>query len=149
MKHSPKDSKTSSAQSAKKSLPRTKPPQKRTYDHVTSYQVLMKSGSMDSLSSVYSAHGGKGDYKITGKIKLELWYMNEQLFVHVVKAKGLAATKKGGSNPYVKMHLLPECEKMYKRKTSIHKRTTKPDFNETLKVNKTTVCSSRCVCVVC
>lgn len=129
MKHS-ETHKKSNTLPAKKSPPRAK-----SSLPSTSYQVLVKSSSTESLSSTYSAHGGKGDYRITGKIKLEMWYGDEQLFVHVMKAKGLATAKREGvSNPYVKIYLLPDRDKQSKRKTSVHRKTTNPEFDETLKV---------------
>lgn len=91
--------------------------------------------SLNSLTSMYSAPAGKGDYDITGKLEVAVWYKGGQLFVHVVMAKGLAAAKKGGvSNPYVKMYLLPDRGKCIKRKTGAQRKTTNPVFDETLKV---------------
>ena len=102
------------------------------------YQVIVKSSStesLNSLSSMYSASAGKGDYEITGKVELEIWYKDGQLFVHVIRVKGLATTKTGGMiNPYVKLNLLPDCGKHFKRKNGVHKKTTNPHFDETLKV---------------
>lgn len=121
MKHSHEYSKKSNTQPAKKSPPRAKSSLRST-----SYQVLVKSSSTESLSSTYSAHGGKGDYRITGKIKLEMWYGDEQLFVHVMKAKGLATAKREGvSNPYVKIYLLPDRDKQSKRKSNCYKCSSK------------------------
>lgn len=91
--------------------------------------------SLKSLTSMYSAPAGKGDYDITGKLQVGVWYKNGQLLVQVMTAKGLAAAKKGGvSNPYVKMYLLPDLGKCTKRKTSVQRKTTNPVFDEILKV---------------
>ena len=101
--------------------------------------MLMRSsstGSQNSLTSVYSASVGKGDYDITGKLEVGVWFKDGQLSVHVVRAKGLSATKQGDvGNPYVKIYLLPDHGKHSKRKTGIQRKTTDPDFNETLKVH--------------
>lgn len=91
--------------------------------------------SFSSLSSIYSADGGQGDYHITGKVLVGLWHKNETLFVHVVMARGLAGAKAGGlSDPYVKTYLLPDRTKYTKRKTAILRKTNNPEYNETLKV---------------
>ena len=92
-------------------------------------------GSLNSITSIYSASVGKGDYDITGEAELGVWYKDGQLFVRVVRAKGLAAAKKGGvSDPYIKTYLLPDRGKHSKRKTSVQRKTTNPIFNEILKV---------------
>ncbi len=92
-------------------------------------------GSLGSMTSVYSAAGGKGDYDITGEVNVALWQKEGQLFVKIVKARGLAAAKKGvTSDPYVKTYLLPDRTKYTKRKTSIQRKTLNPVFNEILKV---------------
>ena len=98
--------------------------------------VIIKSSSVESLNnSLYSAPAGKGDYDITGKLEVAVWYNDGQLLVQVVKAIGLASAKKGGvSNPYVKMYLLPDHGKCKKRKTGVQQKTTNPVFDETLKV---------------
>lgn len=92
-------------------------------------------GSLNSITSMYSASVGKGDYDITGEVAVGVWYRDGQLFVRVVRAKGLAAAKKGGvSDPYIKTYLLPDRGKRSKRKTSVQRKTTNPVFNEILKV---------------
>ncbi len=93
-------------------------------------------GSLGSMTSMYSAAGGKGDYDITGEVKIAVWFKDGQLFVKVVKARGLAAAKKGlTSDPYVKTYLLPDKTKQTKRKTAIQRKTLNPVFNEILKVS--------------
>ena len=93
-------------------------------------------GSLGSMTSMYSAAGGeKGDYNITGEVFASVWLRDNQLFVKVVKARGLAAARKGTSNPYVKTYLLPDRTKHTKRKTSIQRKTLNPVYNEILKVN--------------
>ena len=101
--------------------------------------LLTRSDSMDSfasMTSMYSAAGGKGNYDISGDIQLGIWYKDGQLFVRVVKAKHLAAVKKMGksSDPYVKTYLLPDRSKHTKRKTTIQRKTVNPYYNEILKV---------------
>ena len=94
-------------------------------------------GSLNSITSMYSASVGKGNYDITGEVELGVWFKNGQLFVRVVRAKGLAAAKKGGvSDPYVKTYLLPDRGKHSKRKTGVQRKTVNPVFNEILKVGK-------------
>ena len=106
--------------------------------HSLAASSIISSGSMGSLNSItsmYSASVGKGDYDITGEVELGVWYREGQLFVCVVRAKGLAAAKKGGvSDPYIKTYLLPDRGKRSKRKTSVQRKTTNPVFNEILKV---------------
>ena len=98
--------------------------------------LLVPSGSMGSITSMYSASVGKGDYDITGEVELGVWFKDGQLHVRVVRAKGLAAAKKGGlSDPYVKTYLLPDRGKRSKRKTGVQRKTINPVFNETLKVH--------------
>ena len=102
------------------------------------HSIIIKSSSVESLSSLtsmYSAPVGKGDYNITGKLEVAVWYEGGQLLVQVIRAKGLAAVKKGGvSNPYVKMYLLPDRGKCTKRKTGVQQKMTNPVFDEILKV---------------
>ena len=111
--------------------------------------LLSHSSSMESIGSnmsVYSAEGGKGDYDITGKVELGVWFKDGILFVRVVKAKGLAVAKRSGtSDPYVKTYLLPDQTKRTKRKTGVQRRTTNPEFGEILKV--CVLCTH--VCYVC
>ena len=88
-----------------------------------------------SITSIYSADGGKGHYGITGKIQVGVWFKNNILFTRVVKASGLAAAKGEVSDPYVKTYLLPDRSKLTKRKTGIQRKTINPQFNETLRVS--------------
>ena len=96
---------------------------------------MKRSDSSGSMTSMYSASCGKGDYDISGKVLLGVWHKEGQLFVRVTKAMGIAAAKKNGvSDPYIKMYLLPDKTKQSKRKTSIQKKTLNPCYNEILKV---------------
>ena len=100
--------------------------------------LLVTSSSMESLvsmSSMYSAEGGRGNYDITGRVEVGVWHKNDTLFVRVVKAKGLAAAKSNGfSDPYIKTYLLPDKSKHTKRKTGVQRRTLNPEYDEILKV---------------
>lgn len=110
--------------------------QRLSVGHGTLGSSLVASGSMGSITSFYSASIGKGDYDITGEVELEVWFKDGQLHVRVLRAKGLAAAKKGGvSDPYVKTYLLPDRGKRSKRKTGVQRKTLNPVFNEILKVN--------------
>lgn len=90
---------------------------------------------LDDLCSLYS----EPDYNsesIGGKIKLGIWYRTDDktLYVRISKAKELANIGERKPDPYVRMHLLPDKTKLTKRRTSIQRKTNKPDFDELLKV---------------
>ena len=89
-----------------------------------------------NFGSMLSIYGGtKGDYEILGEVLVGVQYKDGQLYVHVNRARGLAAVDSNGfSDPYVKTYLLPDRSKHSKRKTSIKKKTLDPVYNETLKV---------------
>ena len=93
--------------------------------------------SIGSLTSMYSAVGGKGDYAISGEVRFGVWYSKDGLLkVHVDQARNLAAARKEGySYPYVKVYLLPDRTKHTKRKTGFMRRTVCPRYDETFKVN--------------
>lgn len=82
------------------------------------------------------------DVEITGRILIGVWYRKEEkrLYVRCVKAEKLAAPADGALDPYVKTYLLPGLFKSNKRKTGLQYETTKPVWNEILKV-ATPVCS--------
>ena len=93
--------------------------------------------SFGSMTSIYSEAGGKGDYDITGEVLVGVYYKNGQLYIHVERARGLAAADSSGySDPYIKTYLLPDKAKHTKQKTSVKKKTLNPVYNETLKVKK-------------
>lgn len=93
--------------------------------------------SFSSVTSIYSADGGKGHYCITGKIQIGVWFKNDVLFVRVVKAERLGASRSEGQpDPYVKTYLLPDRSKLTKRKTGIQRKTSRPVYNEILKVGE-------------
>ena len=92
--------------------------------------------SFGSVTSVYSLEGGKGDYDISGEVLFGVHYRDGQLLVNVERAKGLAATDKGGfSNPYIKTYLLPDKSKHSKKKTGVKHKTVDPCYGEVLKVH--------------
>ena len=97
--------------------------------------VLRRKDSYSSLSSIYSADGGQGEYGIAGSVQFGVWIQEKILYVRVVEVKGLAGAKAGGlSDPYVKIYLLPDGSKHTKRKTSIYRKTNNPGYNQILKV---------------
>ena len=88
----------------------------------------------DQISLVSISRPQKGNYEISGAISVRIRYEEGNLTVNIVEARNLAATdKKGTSNPYVKLHLLPNL-KTTKRKTKVSKKTLSPFFNQTFKV---------------
>ena len=91
--------------------------------------------SFGSQYSLYSIEGGKGNYDITGEVLFGVTHKDGLLTVNVERAKGLAATDKGGfSNPYIKTYLLPDKSKHSKKKTGVKHKTTDPYYGEVLKV---------------
>jgi synaptotagmin-like protein len=71
---------------------------------------------------------------ISGEVLIGI-YLGKKKTLNIVvnEARDLApAERNGSSNPYVKTYLLPDENKMSKRKTSIKKKTLNPVFNETL-----------------
>ena len=117
---------------------RKAPRQQQQQQQLQQQHLLGHSSSLESINSVmsmYSAEGSKGDYFISGKVELGVWHKGEMLFVRVVKVQGLAAAKGGkASDPYVKTYLLPDRSKHTKRKTGVQRKTIDPEYNEILKV---------------
>ena len=98
--------------------------------------TLRRSGSSESFGSTLSLYGVKGDYTITGEVLFGVHYKDGRLLVNVERAKGLAATDKGGfSNPYIKTYLLPDKSQHSKRKTDTKKKTLDPVYDQILKVS--------------
>ena len=92
--------------------------------------------SSESFGSTLSLYGVKGDYDISGEVLFGVHYKDGRLLVHVERAKGLAATDKGGfSNPYIKTYLLPDKSQQSKRKTDTKKKTLDPVYDQILKVS--------------
>lgn len=111
----------------KKKTPTTKP-----------YKVLLERTeseiSISSLTSLYSEPAGKGDYEISGRVQVGLWFKSDMLFVRISQASGLAAAKATTSDPYIKTYLLPDRHRQSKRKTGVQRKTLNPVYNEILKV---------------
>ena len=95
--------------------------------------------SLVDLCSVYS-EPCYPDVKITGRILIGVWYRKEEkrLYVRCMKAENLAAPVDGALDPYVKTYLLPGLFKSNKRKTGLQYETTKPVWDEILKVHQHT-----------
>ncbi len=89
------------------------------------------------ISSLYSESNYQKHQEISGSIQFAVWYRNDEqiLYVKIVGASNLAAEMGKTLNPYVKVHLLPHKSKHTKRKTGIQRKTTNPEFNETVKVS--------------
>ena len=91
--------------------------------------------SHGSNISLYSECEMRGDYPITGRLRVRLEYRKGNLRVHILNAEELAAADSNGfSDPYVKMYLLPDKSKQSKRKTDVKLKTLNPVFNETMQV---------------
>ncbi|XP_030584785.1 phosphatidylinositol 4-phosphate 3-kinase C2 domain-containing subunit beta [Archocentrus centrarchus] len=71
--------------------------------------------------------------KELGEVKLSISYKNENLFIMVIHIRGLQPLQDGTDpDPYVKLYLLPDPQKMSKRKTKAARRTCNPTYNEML-----------------
>ena len=79
----------------------------------------------------------KRKYSISGKVLLSLGYIDGDLVVYVNKARKLAAAHTNGrSNPYITICILTEDNKFFhKKNTDTKKKTLKPLFRESFKVN--------------
>ncbi|KAM8814097.1 synaptotagmin-like protein 2 isoform 14-T14 [Rhynchonycteris naso] len=88
-----------------------------------------------SVMSVYS--GDFGNLEVKGSIQFAVDYVDslKELHIFVAQCKDLAAAdfKKQRSDPYVKTYLLPDKDKMGKKKTLIVKKTLNPVYNEILR----------------
>lgn len=76
-------------------------------------------------------------YEVSTSILLTLTYNKHvrKLSVLIRKAVDLAKAKSGNiSDPYVKIHILPDHLKLTKNKTSVKWRTKNPEYNEILDV---------------
>lgn len=99
---------------------------------------ILSMGSRESIVSYYSdaGEGRFGNIPVTGEILFGLKYdkKKNQLQVQIHRAKNIAPAdeKKGRSDPYVKLYLLPDKTKGGKRKTKTKRNTLEPDFDEIL-----------------
>ena len=69
-----------------------------------SNQGLRHSDSMSTISVYSSVGASKGDYEISGEVLVGLEYRQEQLMVHVNRARGLAAADKNGLSDLSVVH---------------------------------------------
>nr|XP_033793079.1 extended synaptotagmin-1 isoform X2 [Geotrypetes seraphini] len=67
-----------------------------------------------------------------GHIRLTLHYLDEErkLVIIVHSCRKLQATSKESPDPYVNLVLLPDKNRTSKRKTTVKKKTTNPEYNE-------------------
>ncbi|XP_041835895.1 phosphatidylinositol 4-phosphate 3-kinase C2 domain-containing subunit beta isoform X2 [Melanotaenia boesemani] len=70
--------------------------------------------------------------KELGEVKLSISYRNDKLFIMVMHIRGLPLQDGTDPDPYVKLYLLPDPQKMSKRKTKAARRTCNPTYNEML-----------------
>uniref|UniRef100_I3MMJ5 Synaptotagmin-like protein 1 n=1 Tax=Ictidomys tridecemlineatus TaxID=43179 RepID=I3MMJ5_ICTTR len=98
---------------------------------VSSLSSSTLSSSQMSLSGEVEA--GAVQVQVRGSVHFALHFEPgaSELRVHVIQCQGLAAARRGRSDPYVKSYLLPD--KQSKRKTAVKKRNLNPVFNETLR----------------
>ncbi|XP_069060076.1 synaptotagmin-like protein 2 isoform X14 [Pleurodeles waltl] len=100
-----------------------------------------------SVMSIYS--GDFGNVDIKGNIQFAIDYVDQlqefHIFVAQCKELAVAEVKKNRSDPYVKSYLLPDKEKMGKRKTAVRKKTLNPAYNEILryKISKQTLLTQK------
>ena len=67
---------------------------------------------------------------ITGQIKLSIVYKNGSLILMIMHAKNLKSNRSQSPDCYVKTYLLPDLNKMTKRKTRIVRNSCHPTFME-------------------
>lgn len=109
-------------------------------DQDTGFKLMspvVNDGDLAEISSLYSEPNYEGTLRISGTVRLGVWYKNDEkiLYVKIPNASNLAAAKGESLNPYVKVHLLPDKSKHTKRKTGIQRKTADPEFNEIVKVS--------------
>lgn len=68
--------------------------------------------------------------EIHGQIKLSIVYKNKSLYVMIMHAKNLSSPKGTAPDPYVKTYLLPDPNKVTKKKTKIVSKNCHPTFME-------------------
>lgn len=76
------------------------------------------------------------DYIVSGRILLRIDYEENKLVVQIMRGDNLAAaaTLQKNSNPYIKMYLLQNNNKIQEWRTEVREKTLNPIFNETVKV---------------
>ncbi len=93
--------------------------------------ILFQESNYGSKTSLYSDGCTRGDYDITGEVRISLSYEGGKLCIEIHDAKGLA-TADGDVLPdsYATIYLLPDKGKHSKMKTNIKNKTLDPVFNE-------------------
>lgn len=109
-------------------------------DPNSGYKLVSTGISSENLaecSSLYSEPNYENRLKVTGTLRFAAWYRNDEkiLYVNIVNASDLAASKETSVNSYVKVHLLPGKSKHTMRKTGIQRKTTNPVYDEIVKVS--------------
>ncbi|XP_078514586.1 synaptotagmin-like protein 2 isoform X5 [Lissotriton helveticus] len=116
---------------------------KKTPSSLTNLSGSSGMASLSSVSgSVMSIYSGDfGNVDIKGNIQFAIDYVDQLLEFHIFVAQckelAVADVKKNRSDPYVKSYLLPDKEKMGKRKTAVRKKTLNPAYNEILRYKLT------------
>ncbi|XP_053431573.1 synaptotagmin-like protein 1 isoform X2 [Nycticebus coucang] len=103
-------------------------------DRMLSSSSSVSSLNSSTLSGSQMSLSGEGEtVPVRGSMQFALHYEPgaAELRVHVIQCQGLAAARRGRSDPYIKSYLLPD--KQSKRKTAVKKRNLNPVFNETLR----------------
>ena len=94
----------------------------------------------DETTEVTVDRLSRGNYVVSGDVYVRIKHVKETLFVTIVEGRNFPATnKKGYSNPYIKLYLLPDL-KGSKQKTKVEKRTLNPYYNQTFQVSKMNFC---------
>ena len=98
----------------------------------------------DETTEVTVDRLSRGDYVVSGDVYIQLKHAKETLFVTIVEGRNFPATnKKGYSNPYIKLYLLPDL-KGSKQKTKVEKKTLSPFYNQTFHVKNILIFSQDC-----
>ncbi|KAJ8350437.1 hypothetical protein SKAU_G00255670 [Synaphobranchus kaupii] len=115
----------------------TPPSSERKWSHLNVPDSDAETSSLNSMMSVYSEAGDHGNARVSGEILLHITYSYRTgaLNILVKECRNLAIgdDRKQRTDPYVKVHLLPDKSRHSKRKTSVKSNTVSPVFNETLK----------------
>ncbi|XP_076823944.1 phosphatidylinositol 4-phosphate 3-kinase C2 domain-containing subunit alpha-like isoform X1 [Clavelina lepadiformis] len=72
------------------------------------------------------------DLLVGGEIKLSLHYKNSAFYVMVQHCKNLSPVDGTDPDPYVKTYILPDPNRISKRKTKVARKTLHPTYNEML-----------------